>query len=116
MAHQTTTKPVWLIKDLNVHGVPYITTFTVFHNSVVDSSYSMLLGRPWLRDVKVAHDLGSNTTTIHGNGIVQTITITKHLGGEVQKPKVLLCYDYQNGITNEKKDIICVTEPKLFSI
>jgi hypothetical protein len=58
MANQTTTKLVGLIKDLNiyVHGIPYIITFIVFQNSVVDSSYSMLLGRPWLKDVKVAHD------------------------------------------------------------
>jgi len=66
MAYQTTTKLVGLIKDLKiyVHGIPYIITFIVFQNSVVDFSYSVLLGRPWLRDVKVAHDWGSNTITI----------------------------------------------------
>jgi hypothetical protein len=53
---------------------------------VVDSSYSMLLGRPWLRDAKVAHHWGSNIVTIQGNGIFKTITITKHLGNEVRKP------------------------------
>ncbi len=92
MADQTITKPVGLIRDLKiyVHGIPYITTFTVLHNSVVDSSYSML-GRPWLKDAKVAHDWGNNIVTIQGNGIVQTITITKHLGSEVRRPKVLLC-------------------------
>jgi hypothetical protein len=54
MANQTTTKLVGLIRDLKiyVHGIPYITTFIVFHISVVDSSYSMLLGRPCLRDAK----------------------------------------------------------------
>jgi hypothetical protein len=42
-----------LIRNLKiyVHGIPYITTFIIFHNSVVDSNYSML-GRPWLRDAK----------------------------------------------------------------
>jgi hypothetical protein len=29
---------------------------------------------------------------------------------------MLLCYDYQNGITNEEEDIIFTTKPKLFSI
>jgi hypothetical protein len=29
---------------------------------------------------------------------------------------MLLCYDYQNGITYEKEDIIFAREPKLFSI
>ncbi len=65
---------------------------------MVDSRYSMLLGRPWLRDAKMAHDLGSNIVTIQGNGTVKTITVTKQLGGEVRRPKMLLCYDYQNGI------------------
>jgi hypothetical protein len=75
----------------------------------------MLLGRPWLRDAKVAHDWGSNIVTIQGIGTIQTITITKHLRNEVRKLKVLLCYNYQNGITNEG-DIIFATKPKLFSI
>jgi hypothetical protein len=83
---------------------------------VGDFNYSMLLGRPWLRDAKVAHDWGSNIITIQGNGIIKTITVTKRLGGEVRRPKLLLCYNYQNGITNEEEDIIFVTKPKLFSI
>jgi len=76
----------------------------------------MLLGRPWLRDVKVAHYWRSNIITIQGNGIIIIIIITKHLGGEVKKLKVLLCYNYQNGITNEEKYIIFATELKLFLI
>ncbi len=66
MANQTTTKLVGLIRDLKiyVHGIPYIIMFTVLQNNVVESSYSMLLGKPWLRDVKVAHDWGSNIITI----------------------------------------------------
>jgi hypothetical protein len=62
----------------------------------------MLLGRPWLRDAKVAHDWGSNIVTIQGNGTIITITVTKRLGGERRRPKMLLCYNYQNGITYEK--------------
>jgi hypothetical protein len=42
----------------------------------------------------MAHDWGSNTITIQGNGIVRTIIITKHLRNEVRRPKVLLCYNY----------------------
>jgi hypothetical protein len=38
------------------------------------------------------------------------------LGGEVRKPKVLLCYNYQNGITDEEEDIIFVIKLELFSI
>ncbi len=38
------------------------------------------------------------------------------MGSEVRRLEVLLCYNYQNGVTNEKKDIIFVIELKLFSI
>jgi hypothetical protein len=55
-----------LIRDfmIYVHGIPYISMFIVLQNSVVDSSYSMSLGRPWLKDAKMAHDWGNNTVTI----------------------------------------------------
>ncbi len=85
-----------LIRDLKiyVHGIPYITMFIVLHNSVVNSNYSTLLGRPWLRDAKMAHDWGSNIVTIQGNGIVRAIIVTKHLGNEVRRQEVLLCSNY----------------------
>jgi hypothetical protein len=66
MANQTITKPLGLIKDLKifVHGIPYIVTFVVINNNVLDFIYSMLLGRPWLRDAKVSHNWGTNIVTI----------------------------------------------------
>jgi hypothetical protein len=96
MAYHSTTKLVGLIRDLKiyVHGIPYITTFIVLQDSVVDFSYSMLLGKPWLKDAKVAHDQGSNIITIQGNGTIRTIIITKHFKSEVRRPKVLLCSSY----------------------
>ncbi len=113
MAYQTTTKLVGLIKNLKiyVHGILYINMFTVFHNNVVDFSYSMLLGKPWLKDANVAYDRGSNFVTIQGNGTVRTITVTKHLGGKVRRLEVLLCYDYHNGIIDEEQDIIFAIKP-----
>jgi hypothetical protein len=38
------------------------------------------------------------------------------LGNEVRRQKVLLCYNYQNGITDEEEDIILTIELELFSI
>ncbi len=63
---QFITKPIGLIRDLKiyVHDIPYATMFNVLQNSVIDVSYSMLLRRPWLRDVKVTHNWGNNTMTI----------------------------------------------------
>jgi hypothetical protein len=76
----------------------------------------MLLGRPWLKDVKVAHDQGNNMITIQGNGIVRTIVVTKHLGTNLKRLEVLLCFGYQNGITNEEEDVMFIDELELFFI
>jgi hypothetical protein len=58
MADQTIAKPLGLIKDLKilVHGISLVVTFTIIHSSVLDFSYSMLLGHAWLHDIKVFHD------------------------------------------------------------
>jgi hypothetical protein len=52
------TNNTCLVRHLQmyVHGIPFVITFIVLQNSVVNSNYSMLLGRPWLKDAKVAHD------------------------------------------------------------
>jgi hypothetical protein len=58
MANQSMTRPLRIIRNLkiHIHGIPYVTTFTILQNSVVDFSYFMLLGKPWLKDAKVTHD------------------------------------------------------------
>jgi len=84
-------------------------------NSVVDSSYYMLLGRPWLKDAKVTHDWGNNVITIQGNGIVRTILINRKLGAETRRPQALVCNDLMEGLTYEKEDLIFEIERKLIS-
>jgi hypothetical protein len=71
-----------------VHGIPYIATFTIIWNTVVDSNYSMLLGRPWLRIAKIAHDWGNNMITVQGNGTIQTIAMIKHLDTNLKRLEV----------------------------
>jgi hypothetical protein len=75
MVDQTNTKPVGFIKDLKiyVHGILYINMFIILHNSVLDSSCSMLLGRPWLKDAKVAHDWGSKLLPYKGMGRLEQL-------------------------------------------
>jgi len=48
MANQNMTRPLGIIKNLKIHiqGIPYVATFTVLQNGVVDFNYSMLLGKP----------------------------------------------------------------------
>jgi hypothetical protein len=76
------TKPLGIIRNLtiHVHGIPYIATFTVLKNNEVDSIYSMLLIKLWLRDAKVTHDWGNNVIIVQGNEIVRTISINKKWG------------------------------------
>ncbi len=56
------------------------------NNKVVDPTYSMLLGHPWLWNAKVIHDWGINMVTIKGNGIVKIISISKYLSGNIKWP------------------------------
>ncbi len=58
MANQSMIRPLKIIINLkiHIHVIPYIATFTILKNIVVDSNYFMLLRRPWLRDAKVTHD------------------------------------------------------------
>jgi len=81
MDDQTIVKPLGLIKDLKilVHGIPYVVTFTIIHSSVLDFSYFMLLGRPWLKDVKVSHDWGNNIITIQGTSTLKPYMLLRNL-------------------------------------
>jgi hypothetical protein len=58
IAYQSMTRPFRIIRNLkiHIHGIPYVTTFIVLQNNVVDSNYSMLLGRPWLKDATITYD------------------------------------------------------------
>jgi len=66
MATQTTTKLIGLIRNLKmyVHGIPYITTFTILQNIVVNLNHVMLFSKPWLKDAKVARVWGNNMIKI----------------------------------------------------
>lgn len=118
MVDQTIAKPIGLIHGLwiLVHGIPYNVTFTIMKNNVLDYTYSICLGWPWLHDVKVSHDWGTNIIIIHGNGMVKTITLTKHLRSQTKCFEVFLCSDFQNGITYEEEDLVFKTKFGFFLI
>ncbi len=118
MVDQIITKPIGLIKDLkiHIHGIPYIVTFIVMKNNVLDSSCSMLRGQPWLHNPHVTHDWGNNLITIESNGMVQTIVVTKHSDSNTKYLEVLLCYDMMEGVTNEEEEILFATKSNLFTL
>ncbi len=66
MANQNMIRLLGIITNLkiHIHGIPYIATFTILKNNVVDSNYFMLLRRLWFRDAKVTHDWGNNVINV----------------------------------------------------
>jgi hypothetical protein len=75
----------------------------------------MLLGHPWLRDVKVSHDWGHNTITIQGADTVRTILVTKKLGAPTKHLEVSICYVFHYGISDKEEDLMFAIELELFS-
>jgi hypothetical protein len=84
MANQSMIRPLRIIINMKIHilGIPYVATFIVLQNNVVDSSYPMLLERPWLKDAKVTHDWGNNVNIFQGNRVITKILVNKKLGVE----------------------------------
>jgi hypothetical protein len=118
MVDQSMTRPLRIIRNLkiHIHGIPYIATFIVLKNSVIDSIYYMLLGRPWLRDAKVTHDWGNNVIIIQGNGTIRTISVNRKLGAKTRRPQIFVFYDLMEGLIDEEKDLIFEIELEMFSI
>jgi hypothetical protein len=63
MAKFLFNKPLKIVPNIRIkiHGIPYIITFMVMNNKVMDLTYSMLLGCPWVQDAKVIHDFKNRT-------------------------------------------------------
>jgi hypothetical protein len=112
MVNQIGAKPLGLIRDVKifVHGVPCMVTFTIINSNVLYSNYSMILRHPWLRDARVSHDWGTSIITIQGSDIIRTIHVTKKLGVQTKRPKVLVCYDFHFGIFDKKEDVMFTTK------
>lgn len=111
-------EPVGLIRNvrIHIHGIPYNISLTVIRNKEVNEAYSMLLGRPWLIDVKVTHDWGNKLVTIRGNGTVKTISINERTGPLPKLPEVLVCYHLAEGLTDEEEDRFLQTEEDIFAV
>ncbi len=114
-----TTKLVKLIKDFKIliHGILYIVTFMVMKISLIDSTYSILIRCPWLWDVKVPHDQGTNQfINIEGNGTITIILVNKRLNDTTKQPKALLCYDFFPRVTHDEEETLLIVEPNLLFI
>jgi hypothetical protein len=80
--------------------------------------YSMLLGRPWLKQAKACRDWGSNTSKI----IVDTKTMTLNTKKWVMvHPSQRPCnlndtYDWEGGLTNGNRECLYHVIPKLWLV
>ena len=115
MANGTIPKPTGLLRDvkIHIHGIPYIVTLTVIDCQTIKSDYSMLLGRPWLRNAKVIHDWANDQVQIMGNGTVKIVKINRQLGYEAVTPHALVCYNFAEGITDDEETILFAADPTL---
>ncbi len=69
-----------------------------------------------MRDAKVSHNWVTNIVTKQGKCTIRTIHVTKILGVQTKRPKVLVCYDFHSRIYDEKEDMMFGTKLDLFSI
>ena len=115
MANRTIAKPTGLLRDvkIHIHGIPYIVTLTVIDCQTIKSDYSLLIGRPWLRNAKVIHDWANDQVQIMGNRTIKTVTINRQLGYEAVTPHALVCYNFAKGITNDEETILLAADPTL---
>ena len=115
MANETIAKPTGLLRDVKIHiyCIPYIVTLTVIDCQTIKSDYSVLLGRPWLRNAKVIHDWANDQVQIMGNGTVKIVKINRQLGYEAVTPHALVCYNFAEGITNDEETILLAADPTL---
>ena len=115
MANKTIAKPTGLLRDvkIHIHGIPYIVTLTVIDCQTIKSDYSMLLGRPWLRNAKVIHNWANDQVQSMGNGPVKTVKINREFGYEAVTPHALVCYNFAEGITDDEETVLLAADPTL---
>ncbi len=76
----------------------------------------MLFGCPWLANAKVTHDWQQILIQIQNNKTTWTIVVAKHLDKNTKRPKMLFGYDFMEGVTNKKLDVLLFTNSNLFLI
>jgi hypothetical protein len=71
MADQRKVMPLGIIKNLkiNIGGLTFWITVTVIKMENQDNSYSILFGRPWLKQARPKHDWGRSQLILYQNGI-----------------------------------------------
>jgi hypothetical protein len=116
MVDQRKIMPKEIIRDvrLNVGGIVIRTTFTVIDMVSTKDSYSLLLGRPWLKDAQAQRDWPLNKLTItQGENKVEISTHRIPALSPAKRPLHWEDYDWEMGLSYEEETIVYETFPKL---
>ena len=112
MADQHPVRPLGILKNVmnEVAEYTYSVHYVVFHVPNALSSYAILLGRPWLFDVKVRDDWGKGTLTIgHGKNkqVLQMYPVAYHGESQLSMTENSWYYDSDKGeIDDETYQIV----------
>ncbi len=81
MADQWKVQLMGLIQNLkiNLAGCIYKILVTVLKMEIGIEAYSMLIGRPWLKQTKAHHNWGDNTLTIILENKIVTFSTIKYV-------------------------------------
>ena len=116
MADQRRVTPLGIMRNfkIDIGGFKYFITATVIKMEHNDAGYSMLLGRPWLKQAEAHQDWGRNQLTLTQGG--ETISITSNQAPHLapsKRPTTWESYDWINGLSNEEEEIVYMAMPYL---
>ena len=116
MADQRKVMPKEIIRDvrLDVGGIIIRTTLIVIDMVNFEDSYSILLGRPWLKEAQAQHDWPLNRLTLtQGENKVEISTQRTPALSPANRPLNWEDYDWEMGLTNEEEAVVFEAFPKL---
>jgi hypothetical protein len=119
MADQRRVKPIGLIRDtkISIEGLRYATTFTVLRMEDNESSYPILLGRPWLRMAKVKHNWANDKITLRLGGTKKKVQVAKlHSPLGRTRPMYVEGLNWLEGVDQDEEDEILAANPALVSL
>jgi hypothetical protein len=81
MVDQQKVQPMGLLRNLKIDLAccAYKILVIVLKDGKWSETYSMFLGRPWLKQIKAHHNWGDNTLTIISGNKIVTLSTIKHM-------------------------------------
>jgi hypothetical protein len=109
MADQRKVTSLRIIKNLkiNIGRLTFKITVTVIKMENQKNIYSMLLGRPWLKQTRAKHDWGKNQLILYQNGIDVSIgTNRRPKLPDSSRPINIERFDWEAGLTDEEEQVV----------